>query len=194
MVLINKDDRLYWCWIYMRRIVTLHRSIATTRHKMQQITQNSGAYGSRHHFHWWSSSEQCWYTSILSSWLIMGHYPRLFAILTELDTRWRPFVRLWGSSKWSSIRGTKVATSLVSMQCAWAMVVCFYTITTKCNGALNTFDCHINSFRYEMVVVLLLATSVQIAPHQPGKLIVASLPSIQFNWAVEMCFYTIDTM
>ncbi len=73
MVLINKDDRLYWCWIYMRRIVTLHRSIATTRHRMQQITQNSGSYGSRHHFYQCCSCEQYWYTSILSSWLIMGH-------------------------------------------------------------------------------------------------------------------------
>jgi len=178
----------------MRRIVTLHRSIATTRHRMQQITQNSCSYGLRHHFYRCSSSEQCWYTSILSSWLIMGHYPRLFAILTEFDTEWRPLVWLWVSPKWKVSGPTKVATSLVSMQCVWAMVVCFYTITTKCNGALNTFDCHINSVRYEMVVVLLLVPSVQIAPHQPGKLIVASLPSIQLNWAVEMCFYTIDAM
>jgi len=128
------------------------------------------------------------------SWLIMGHYPRLFVILTELDTEWRPIVRLWVSPKWKVSGPTKVATSLISMQCVWAMVVCFYTITTKCNGALNTFDCHINSVRCEMVVALLLVPSVQIAPRQPGKLIVASLPSIQFNWAVEMCFYTIDTM
>jgi len=175
MVLINKDDRLYWYWIYMRRIVTLHRSIATTRHGMQQITQNSGSYGLRHHFYRCSSSEQCWYTSILSSWLIMGHYPRLFVILTELDTEWRPIVRLWVSPKWKVSVPTKVATSLISMQCVWAMVVCFYTITTKCNGALNTFDCHINSVRCEMVVALLLVPSVQIAPRQPGKLIVASL-------------------
>jgi len=193
MVLINKDDRLYWYWIYMRRIVTLHRSIATTRHGMQQITQNSGSYGLRHHFYRCSSSEQCWYTSILSSWLIMGHYPRLFVILTELDTEWRPIVRLWVSPKWKVSVPTKVATSLISMQCVWAMVVCFYTITTKCNGALNTFDCHINSVRCEMVVALLLVPSVQIAPRQPGKLIVASLSSVQFVWAVAMCFYTINT-
>ena len=193
MVLINKDDRLYWYWIYMRRIVTLHRSIATTRHGMQQITQNSGSYGLRHHFYRCSSSEQCWYTSILSSWLIMGHYPRLFVILTELDTEWRPTVRLWVSPKWKVSGPTKVATWLISMQCVWAMVVCFYTITTKCNGALNTFDCHINSVRCEMVVALLLVPSVQIAPRQPGKLIVASLSSVQFVWAVAMCFYTINT-
>ncbi len=99
-----------------------------------------------------------------------------------------------GNAMLELTEANNVATSLISMQCEWAMVVCFYTITTKCNGPLNTRYCHINSVRCEMVVALLLVSSVQIAPHQPGKLIVASLPFVQFLRAVAMCFYTIDTM
>ena len=87
----------------------------------------------------------------------------------------------------------KVATSLLSVQCVWAMVICFYTITTKCNDALNTFYCHSGSVRHEMLVACCCCFPAQIELHQPGKLIVASLPSVQFVWAVAICFYTINT-
>ena len=68
MVLINTDDRVYWYWIYMRKIVPHYIAIPSTRHGIgiQQITQNLCLNGSWHHFYRCSSSEQRWYTSILS--------------------------------------------------------------------------------------------------------------------------------
>ena len=65
-------------------------------------------------------------------------------------------------------RANKVATSLLSIQCVWALTICFYTIITKCNGPLNTIYCHTNSVGYEMVVACCCCLQVQIGPHQVG--------------------------
>ncbi len=72
---------------------------------------------------------------------------------TALDTEWRPIVLLQASLNWtaSGPTTTKVATSLLSMQCVGAMVICLYTITTKCNGPLNTFYCRSHNVRHELV-------------------------------------------
>lgn len=87
----------------------------------------------------------------------------------------------------------KVATSLLSVQCVWAMVICFCTITTKCNDALNTFYCHSDSVRHEMVVACCSCLPAKSHRIRPAKSFVASVPSMQLVWAVAMCFYTINT-
>ena len=45
----------------------------------------------------------------------------------------------------------EVVASLLSMPFVWSMTMCFYTITKKYNGSLNTFHCPSHNVRHELV-------------------------------------------
>ena len=176
---MNKDDRLYWYWIYIRITVPLYRSTATT------ATWNTTNYPA-FVLSWFVASllsmNFVWAVLMYFYTIVMYHGP-LNAAPCHVDSiRHRMATNCSAPSKpildRTRANDNEVATSLLSMQCVWAMVICFYTITTKCNDALNTFYCHADSIRHEMVVAC--CSCLPAKPHciRPAKSFVASVPSM----------------
>ena len=57
----------------------------------------------------------------------------------------------WQAQIQSHLVTYEVVASLLSMPFVWSVTMCFYTITTKYNGPLNTFSCHSHNVRHELV-------------------------------------------
>jgi len=109
-----------------------------------------------HQLHQCSSSEQWQCASILSIPCRMSHQhqTRLIAILTTLDTKWWLNVLLPPSLNLNSVTPGHqwgCIAPLLSMPLIWSVTMCFYTITIKFNGPLNTFYCRSHNVRHELV-------------------------------------------
>lgn len=57
----------------------------------------------------------------------------------------------WQARIQSHLVTYEVVASLLSMPFVWSVTMCFYTITTKCIGPLNTFYCRSRNVRHELL-------------------------------------------